>query len=82
MRCCLQRFFVFYQEIINLFSLRNLIHEIDRAMNDEELYVLYQPKVCSSTKIIFGVEALLRWNHPVHGVISPGIFIPVLEENG
>lgn len=61
---------------------RNLIHDIDRAMDDDELYVLYQPKVCSNTKMIFGVEALLRWKHPVHGIISPGIFIPVLEENG
>lgn len=61
---------------------RNLIQDIDRAMQENELYVLYQPKVCSSTRIVSGVEALLRWKHPVHGVISPGIFIPILEENG
>jgi diguanylate cyclase len=61
---------------------RNLIQDLDRAMQEDELYVLYQPKVCSSTRVVFGVEALLRWKHPVHGVISPGIFIPILEENG
>lgn len=61
---------------------RNLIQDLDRAMQEDELYVLYQPKVCSSSRVVFGVEALLRWKHPVHGVISPGIFIPILEENG
>ncbi len=71
-----------YDPKIHTFAFeRNLIQDIERAMQDNELYVLYQPKVCSNTQIVFGVEALLRWNHPVHGVISPAIFIPILEEN-
>ncbi len=61
---------------------RNLIQDIDRAMQENQLYVLYQPKVCSNSNVVFGVEALLRWKHPVHGVISPALFIPILEENG
>ncbi|WNF24190.1 EAL domain-containing protein [Mesobacillus jeotgali] len=72
-----------YDPNIHTFAFeRNLIQDIDRAMREDELFVLYQPKICSKTRVVFGVEALLRWKHSVHGVISPGIFIPILEENG
>lgn len=72
-----------YDPKIHTFAFeRNLIQDIDRAMQEDELFVLYQPKICSKTRVVFGVEALLRWKHSIHGVISPGIFIPILEENG
>ncbi|WP_198510334.1 bifunctional diguanylate cyclase/phosphodiesterase [Bacillus solitudinis] len=61
---------------------RILISDIDQAMERNELYLVYQPKVCTSTNEIVGVEALLRWKHPIHGAISPGVFIPILEEHG
>lgn len=61
---------------------KHLVQDIDRAIIENELFVVYQPKICSNTKEIFGVEALLRWNHPLHGLVSPGVFIPILEENG
>ena len=61
---------------------RYLIQDIERAMEEEELYLVYQPKVCLDTRKILGVEALLRWNHPKYGFLSPGVFIPVLEESG
>lgn len=61
---------------------RNLLDDIDRAMKDKELYLVYQPKINSNTREIMGVEALLRWSHPVHGPLSPGLFIPILEESG
>ncbi|UGB29978.1 bifunctional diguanylate cyclase/phosphodiesterase [Metabacillus sp. B2-18] len=60
---------------------RGIIQDIEKAMEEDELYVVYQPKV-GSEKESLGAEALLRWNHPVHGFISPGMFIPLLEENG
>jgi EAL domain-containing protein (putative c-di-GMP-specific phosphodiesterase class I)/GGDEF domain-containing protein len=61
---------------------KHLVNDIDRAIKENELFVVYQPKVCTKSKQIFGVEALLRWKHPVHGMVSPGVFIPILEENG
>ncbi|RXT07079.1 EAL domain-containing protein [Ammoniphilus sp. CFH 90114] len=61
---------------------RQLAKDIDQAMEKDELFLVYQPKVGLRTTQVVGVEALLRWNHPVHGQISPGVFIPILEENG
>ena len=55
-----------------------LRHALQRA--EFELY--YQPKVHASTERIFGMEALLRWNHPELGVIGPARFIPLAEEMG
>lgn len=56
-------------------GLRNAIE-----LNQLEFY--YQPKVCARTYQIVGVEALIRWNHPEWGLISPADFIPLAEETG
>lgn len=56
-------------------SLRSAIE-----LNQLELY--YQPKVCTNTYDIIGAEALIRWNHPEWGLVSPDEFIPVAEEIG
>ncbi|MGX6444569.1 bifunctional diguanylate cyclase/phosphodiesterase [Neobacillus sp. K501] len=61
---------------------RQIVEDITSAITNNELFLVYQPKVCAKTQGVSGVEALLRWNHPVHGMISPAIFIPILEENG
>lgn len=53
-----------------------------RALEREEFVVYYQPKVDLSSNAIIGAEALLRWNHPDWGLVSPGAFIPILEETG
>lgn len=52
------------------------------AIIDGEIYLTYQPKVCVKTGVITGAEALLRWDHPQMGSISPVEFIPVAESSG
>ena len=56
--------------------------EIEKAFENKEFVLYYQPKINIAENIISGAEALIRWNHPVKGVILPGKFIPVLEETG
>jgi len=56
--------------------------ELRHALASDELYMVYQPKVDLATGIIVGCEALVRWQHPDHGAISPGTFIPVAERSG
>ncbi|KAA0956922.1 EAL domain-containing protein [Planococcus sp. ANT_H30] len=53
-----------------------------KALENGELSLHYQPQVNSKTNSIVGAEALLRWNHPTRGMISPIEFIPVAEETG
>jgi diguanylate cyclase (GGDEF)-like protein len=52
------------------------------ALEKKQFEVHYQPKVNTATGLMHGAEALLRWTHPVRGVISPAEFIPVAEECG
>jgi diguanylate cyclase (GGDEF)-like protein/PAS domain S-box-containing protein len=60
----------------------SLEHELHRAMARDEFALHYQPVVNSDTGELVGSEALLRWIHPERGVISPGEFIPALEDTG
>ena len=53
-----------------------------KAVDHNEFILLYQPKVRTSSGDIIGAEALLRWNRPGHGMVSPDEFIPLLEETG
>lgn len=55
---------------------------LHRAMIKEEFTLFFQPQVDIKTNQIIGSEALLRWNHPEFGMVSPNDFIPLLEENG
>ncbi len=52
------------------------------ALERDEFSLHYQPVIASASRRILGVEALLRWQDPVHGPISPGEFVPVAEETG
>jgi diguanylate cyclase (GGDEF)-like protein/PAS domain S-box-containing protein len=52
------------------------------AIQRDEMSLLFQPKIDLATRRIFGAEALLRWNHPKLGMISPSRFVPVAEDAG
>src|SRR5206468_8288089 len=56
--------------------------ELREALIRNELQVYYQPIVSLTTGRILELEALVRWVHPRHGIITPGDFIPVAEETG
>ena len=60
----------------------DLENDLRGADFDRELALVYQPIVEVATGEIAGFEALLRWNHPVHGTVSPEEFIPIAEETG
>ncbi len=57
-------------------------HELRTALENQSLHMVYQPIVCLITGKVRSYEALLRWNHPQQGAISPAEFIPVAEETG
>lgn len=59
-----------------------VINNFKIAMNEHQFEVYIQPKYNLLKNGYYGGEALVRWNHPEKGMISPGSFIPILEENG
>jgi EAL domain-containing protein (putative c-di-GMP-specific phosphodiesterase class I) len=59
-----------------------LISDLWGALNDNQFRVYYQPIVDLATGAVFKVEALIRWQHPTRGLVSPNEFIPVAEDTG
>jgi diguanylate cyclase len=59
-----------------------LNEELSAALQRDELVLHYQPIVDLDTGTMIGVEALVRWHHPVHGLLPPGRFVHVAEESG
>ena len=76
--------FAFYSAQMNQHSVERLAFESSfrHAVDQMQIQIHYQPKINSRTGLINGVEALLRWDHPDLGSVSPVKFIPVAEETG
>ena len=74
----------FYEGTMFDASYREIMLEknIRRALERNELVMYYQPQVEMTTGQICGAEALMRWNHPERGLLSPSEFLPFAEENG
>jgi diguanylate cyclase (GGDEF)-like protein/PAS domain S-box-containing protein len=60
----------------------DLANDLRLAVERNQLEVAYQPKVNLASGLTYGVEALVRWNHPTRGLLQPGSFISVAEETG
>ena len=60
----------------------SLLGELEEALRNGSIAVLYQPKLNLKTQAIDSVEALVRWNHPERGLLPPDCFIPLFEESG
>ncbi len=76
--------FRFFTKEVKMQSIERLTLEncLRQALPRDEFSLHYQPKVDLATGQITGVEALLRWTHPEHGMLPPGQFIPLAEETG
>ena len=74
----------FYTPDLNHRALERLALEnsLRQALERGELELHYQPRVSLETGLITGIEALLRWNHPELGMVSPAQFIPIAEDTG
>lgn len=59
-----------------------LENELRKAVREREFELFFQPQFSISRQRIVGLESLIRWNHPVHGILNPGGFIDLAEENG
>lgn len=76
--------FHYYTEDINrrTFELLLLENDLRRALDQNQFFVAYQPQFSLNGGMLVGVEALMRWQHPVQGLIAPTEFIPLAEETG
>lgn len=62
-------------------SRRNQLMEITRALENEEFELYFQPQIRITDCQLLGFEALIRWNHPAKGLVSPGEFLPIVENS-
>ncbi len=62
-------------------SRRESVERIQKGLQEQEFVLYYQPKVDLRTNVVVGVEALIRWQHPQHGLMLPGEFLPVIEDH-
>ena len=74
----------FYCPQMDMHAQRRLILEtsLRKALDNEEFYLLYQPKVSLHDNHVTALEALIRWQHPTLGIVSPADFITLAEESG
>ncbi len=57
------------------------LERVRMALQNREFVLHYQPKVNMKTRAVVGVEALIRWQHPVEGLLAPGLFLPLIENH-
>ncbi len=67
-----------YNDQIGSLTATEIRRDVLIAISNDELFLEYQPKICTSKKTITGVEALVRWNHPVLGRLRPDLWIPAI----
>lgn len=74
----------FFTEEMNAQIMDHLLIENDlrKAIDNDDLYVKFQPMYSIKNKLLVSVEALVRWNHPAKGELSPEYFIPIAEKAG
>lgn len=75
--------FIIYDEAMHdrVLTYKDIEKDMWRALEQKEFETFYQPKFDINSKKLIGAEALVRWNHPEKGLLSPGVFIPVFEKN-
>lgn len=61
---------------------RELEKDLREALPRNQLYMVYQPQISYRDHRVVGVEALIRWQHPEHGLVPPDLFIPLAKQNG
>ena len=61
---------------------RELEKDLRDALIRNQFYLVYQPQISYRDHRVVGVEALIRWQHPEHGMVPPDLFIPLAEQNG
>lgn len=78
------QFFAVYDEVLRDKLLREkaITDAMEGALANGQFQVYFQPKYSLADNCLVGAEALVRWNHPVHGIIPPNEFIPLFEKNG
>ena len=61
---------------------RELEKDLREGLTREQFFLVYQPQISYRDHRVVGVEALIRWQHPEHGLVPPDLFIPLAEQNG
>jgi len=72
--------FELYSRFNNLGGKSEILSAFMHAIENDELILEYQPKYCIDSQHIPSVEALLRWQHPSHGIIQPNLFLPAIQQ--
>lgn len=79
----LKQYSIYNSRLLNKTNKEQYIeNNMEQALENEEFFVMYQPKVDLATDKIVGAEALVRWNSPKFGLMAPSDFIPLFERNG
>jgi diguanylate cyclase (GGDEF)-like protein len=74
---------IFDQEMQALLEVKRLrVIELQDAIANDQLFMAYQPTFALATRKVFGSEALVRWRHPTRGLLAPGEFVELAQQNG